>query len=305
MEFWTPDFDRGEIYNRLKGFYNHVLGTAGMQSVQTNDKALQADIDLIRSALKGGSCKLYVLSKKGQEHLILEYPNFKNEVFRNEIRNARPHFFSDRRFYLLPNPEHFVFFKNEISKNGGHISIEVMIDKLRVTDVIQEEALYDKLVYKKDKLPTGYQIRKIDLDGEVFRSLDHRYQGPRPNLGSDWGFEDHPEHFEIDRSLVASQATSPMPQTVSQRSNPQNKKLIFEGRVIPLNDKEFDVFIKDMINQIKIHFHRDSEVEVKIKGFLVAIRFKLDEQAIVDPAIFKTLGRYYSMYRHVENTGKK
>jgi hypothetical protein len=143
MEFWIPDFDRAEIYNRLKGFYNHVLGTAGMHSVQTNDLALKSDIDQIRSALKGGQCKLYILSKKGQEHLVLEYANIKNEV--PDTRRLKAHFFSQRRFYLLPSPDQFIFFKNEMTKKAvtkrikANLSRIILCCKSYITITIETE----------------------------------------------------------------------------------------------------------------------------------------------------------------------
>jgi hypothetical protein len=295
MEFWIPDFDRAEIYNRLKGFYNHVLGTAGMHSVQTNDLALKSDIDQIRSALKGGQCKLYILSKKGQEHLVLEYANIKNEV--PDTRRLKAHFFSQRRFYLLPSPDQFIFFKNEMTKNGGRISIEVLIDKLRVTEVIDEALLYEKLVNKKDKLPSGYQIRKINLDSEVFRSLDPMYQGPMPSIGKDWGFDENPEHFEIDRGAVNVKKTDQPEPSPAERLIARNRKLVYEGRQIPLNAKEFEVFVKEMINQIKSYFHREADVHLKIRGFLVALRLILADHNEVDPGVFKVLGEYFAPYR--------
>lgn len=268
MEFQSPELNHAEIYSRLKGFYNFVIGSSGMQA---KEESKRLDIEKIRASLNGGGCKLYILSHKKQKHLILEYPNPQNEIYKNPnlVRS-----FSQWRFYLLPPSEYFVF------SNGAKIN---MAD-FRIDKVVSEKDLYDQLVDHKDKLSADYKIQKINLSLEDYASLKTNYVRNEGQV--DWGLNEYSDPIDFDPEVKRSPASEAKPARTFE----------YRGRKIILSKTEFDRFLKEVIAWYKKPGADSAKTDMTIRGFLMKLQLDLNEQGIADPEIKEVLMAFLSLY---------
>jgi len=271
---WLTHFNHDEIYNRLKNFYNHVLGTASSLSIRGNDKTLKEDIENMRFNLQKGQCKLHILSKKGQEFLILEYDVPKNKIKMDH--RWKPHFFSQRRFYLLPSSEQYLALKNEIN-------MEVLIDHFRVSGVIDEAILYEVLVDHKKTLTGEYQLRPVSLKKEEYQSLNPLYQiEKKVSTGQDTFndlLEDYPDADKIEiHDDFLKTITTNFP---SSKENPSlsntRAMFVYRNTEVFLDQESFKLYLKQRVEEINERAKDDREALKSIWFFMNSLYLKMKD----------------------------